>query len=75
MLPKNTTCSVKGTIIDKYACQTAIKAMEINRSVKPETAAEYPKGCYQHKNGKIYFNSHSTGSPHRAAAPVCLILG
>ena len=75
MLPKNATCSVKGTIIDKYGCQTAIKAMKITRSVKSETAAEYPKGCYQYKNGNVYFNTHSTGSGHRNAAPMCLIFG
>ena len=75
MLPKNTMCSVKGSMIDKYGCQTAIKAMKIARSVKSEMDADYPKGCYQHKNGKIYFNTHSTGSRNGAAAPLCLILG
>ena len=77
MLPKNTTCSVKGmsSIIDKHGCQNAIEAIKIASSIKSEMDADYPKGCYQHKNGKIYFNTHSTGSRNRAAAPLCLILG
>ena len=59
MLPKNTTCSVKGisSIIDKHSCQTAIEAMKIASSIKSETEAEYPKGCYQHNKGKVYFNT------------------
>ena len=77
MLPKNTTCSVEGMslIIDKHGCQNAIEAIKIASSIKSEMDADYPKGCYQHKNGKTYFNTHSTGSRHRDAAPVCIIRG
>ena len=63
------------SIIDKHGCETAIEAMKIASPIKPETDAEYPKGCYQHKNRKIYFNTHSNGSRHKDAAPVCLHLG
>ena len=33
----------------------------------------YPKGCYQSMEGtfKVYFNSHSSGSSHKKAAPIC----
>ena len=37
-----------------------------------ESGADYPKGCYRMtSNGKVYFNSHATGSGDSGSQPLC----
>lgn len=53
------------------ACQGAALAMGLDYGGS-ESEAGYPKGCYRMtSSGKVFYNSHATGSGDRLSQPLC----
>lgn len=36
------------------------------------SSSSYPRGCYLYSDGKVYFNTHSSGSSRSSSRPVCI---
>ena len=73
LLSTDDLCSEKGmlSIGTMNECKDAMMRIGISGELSKQSTSEFPKGCYQHINEKIYFNSHSTGSREENSAPIC----
>ena len=73
LLSTDNLCSEKEMLsIDNLnECKDAMIRLGISGELIEQSTSEFPKGCYQHINEKVYFNSHSTGSREENSAPIC----
>ena len=70
MIGKNSLCADEGR--DEIGEDDCEKFAGFKKLVfQTETDQSYPKECYRHKNGKVYFNRHRVGSKHSVSAPIC----
>ena len=73
LLSTDDLCSDKGmlSIGNMNECKDAMIRLSISGELSEQSTSEFPKGCYQHTNEKVYFNSHSTGSREENSEPIC----
>ena len=66
-------CGSQAFVDTLAGCQAANTALGISSSVRTETDAAWPKGCYKYSSfpDQVFFNYHSTGSAHAVATPIC----